>query len=226
MIYSCRNLTLTVPSLIKDDAIKTHTIIDNISLDIHQGMRVGLLGRNGSGKTTLLKLLSGRILPTSGTVKFPEDMRAIFSGNFGMDQRISGLENIYMQCLAMGMGLKQIETLIPDIIGFSMLEHDINKPMATYSAGMKLRLSVAISMTNINKHLVIDEWFGAGDKYFAKNLERRLNLIIEKTGTLLTTSHNLGLLKRICDTGIYLKDGKAMFIGPIEDAIKLYHDEK
>lgn len=224
-MYSCNNVDLTLSNAANTDAVKIHKILKNVSFNIERGMRVGLIGKNGSGKTMLLKLLSGRILPTSGHVIYPENLRAIFSSSFGMDKRISGFDNIYLQCLAMGMGLKQIRSRVEEIVEFSMLGDDIFKPLSTYSAGMKLRLSVAISLTDVREHLIIDEWFGAGDKYFAKKLELRLNSIIQQTGTLITSSHNMNLLKRICDTGIYLSEGRMIHMGPINETIDMYNGD-
>jgi ABC-type polysaccharide/polyol phosphate transport system ATPase subunit len=106
-----------------------------------------------------------------------------------------------------------------------MLGQDINKPLYAYSSGMKLRLSVSISLATIDKHLVIDEWFGAGDKYFGKKLEQGLERVIKNDGTLITSSHNMNLLRRICNTGIYINNGKLMFMGTIDDTIRMYNEE-
>lgn len=222
-LFSCKNLSLRVPlGNAGPTEEQSKLLIDDVSLDIDAGSRVGFLGGNGAGKTTLMKLLSGRLFPTSGRVIYPKKMRAVFSSNFGMQPKASGAENIYLQCLAMGLSLGQIEIRVPDIIAFTDLGDYINQPVQTYSSGMRLRLSVAITLSCVENTLVLDEWFGAGDRAFEKKLTRRLGQVLDETGTLLTSSHNMNLLRQMCDLGVVLEDGVVRFYGPIDEAIAVH----
>ncbi|MCB1934248.1 MAG: ATP-binding cassette domain-containing protein, partial [Candidatus Accumulibacter sp.] len=109
------------------------------------GERLGLIGANGAGKSTLLRVLAGIYTPSAGRLTVNGTAKGLFDISLGMHPEATGLENIYMRGLQMGLGLKQIRALIPEVLEFSELGEHIEKPLATYSTGMRLRLAIAVS---------------------------------------------------------------------------------
>ena len=114
-------------------------LLENVSLELVQGERLGLIGPNGAGKSTLLRLLAGIYAPTMGTLKTNGTVKGLFDISLGMNPEATGLENIYMRGLQMGFELREVREMIPQILEFSELEPFIEKPLNTYSTGMRLR---------------------------------------------------------------------------------------
>lgn len=198
------------------------SLLDNISFKLQPGERLGLIGANGAGKSTLLRLLAGIYLPSFGNLEVNGVAKGIFDISLGMHQEATGLENIYLRGLQMGLDLTDIRSFIPDVMSFSELDHHIYRPLASYSAGMRLRLAIAISTMVAPDILLLDEWIGAGDERFnAKVKERMISLIEDSRGLVLAT-HNAGLMKSLCTHGLILDRGHAVFLGSVDDALEYY----
>lgn len=199
-------------------------ILDDISFNLEPGMRIGLIGANGAGKSTLLRLLAGIYAPTSGTLQVNGTAKGLFDISMGMNQDATGLENIYMRGLQMGMDLEEVKELVPEVISFSELEDYMEQPFNTYSSGMKLRLAVSISTMISPEILLLDEWIGTGDARFRIKVQKRMNSLVEQSGGVVIASHNNNLLKRLCSHGIVLQKGCCAFIGDVETALEYYQE--
>jgi len=195
------------------------TLLKNISFSLKAGQRIGILGRNGAGKSTLLRLIGKIYEPSKGSIKYNAEPMGFFSTQNGILPEATGLENIYLRGLELGYSLSEIRKRVESIVTFSGLEDHLNKPVHTYSAGMKLRLAVAITFTVEPEVLLLDEWIGAGDAEFKSKITKRLNEIISISSGLMLASHNHELLKRTCSEGLVLSKGQIMFTGPIDEAI-------
>lgn len=181
--------------------------LDNISINIESGERVGVIGHNGAGKSSLLRLLSGIYVPTSGSAEISGQTGSLVDISLGLDPEYSGLENIYLRGGLLGIKKKTLSALIPTIIDFSGLGEFINLPLRTYSTGMQLRLAFAIS-TSINPEiLVMDEWLSVGDESFRIKAESRLGDLLEDTKILVIASHSRQMLTNICTRIIWLEHG-------------------
>jgi len=200
-------------------------LLEDVSFMQQPGERLGLIGANGAGKSTLLRVLAGIYAPSSGKLEVNGSAKGLFDISLGMHPDATGLENIYLRGLQMGLGLKAIRSLIPDVMAFSELGEHIGKQLATYSTGMRLRLAIAVS-TMINPDiLLLDEWIGAGDERFnAKVKERMMGLVDGSRGLVLAT-HNVGLMKTFCTHGMVLDRGRLAFYGTLSDAQKFYSSE-
>ncbi|MEP3437295.1 MAG: hypothetical protein ABJN75_11005, partial [Hoeflea sp.] len=137
----------------------------------------------------------------------------------------TGLENIYLRGLQMGLRLKEIRALIPTVLDFSELKDDIEKPLATYSTGMRLRLAVAVSTMIEPDILLLDEWIGAGDAAFNAKVKERMMSLVEGSRGLVLATHNTGLMKSLCTHGMVLEKGRSIFIGPVDDALAFYREK-
>ena len=142
-----------------------------------------------------------------------------------MHPEATGLENIYLRDLQMGLGLKATRSLIPDVTAFSELEENIYKPLAAYSTGMRLRLAIAVSTMIEPDILLLDEWIGAGDARFSAKVQKRMTSLLEASRGLVLATHNTGLMKSLCTHGLVLDKGRLAFYGTLTDAQKFYSSE-
>lgn len=201
---------------------KNTTILKNISFNLKSGQSLGLIGANGAGKSTLLRVLAGIYKPTSGTLFVNGDVNGLFDISLGMKPEATGLENIYLRGLQMGLNFKKIRSLIPKAIEFSELDHHINKPFATYSSGMRLRLSIAVSTMIKPDILLLDEWIGTADHHFNKKIKKRMLELIDNSRGFVITTHNENLMKSLCSHGLVLDKGRCIYFGSVDDALQYY----
>jgi ABC-type polysaccharide/polyol phosphate transport system ATPase subunit len=201
------------------------TLLEDISLSIVPGERLGVIGRNGSGKSTLLRLLANIYRPSSGLLKVNGTVKGLFDISLGMNPEATGLENIYIRGLQMGLTLKQIREMLPSILEFSELEDHIGKPMNTYSTGMRLRLAVSISTMIAPDVLLLDEWIGTGDAHFRERIKARMNRLVQHSRGLVLATHNVSLMQSLCTKGLVLDRGRIVFLGPLDEALDFYNKD-
>lgn len=189
------------------DVVVVHAI-DRLNLEIHDGDRVGLVGRNGSGKSTLLRALSGIYKPTAGAITIEGRVGTLLNPTAGIDMEATGYENIYLRGYLLGMSTREIKSKLDDIAEFSELGDFLTLPMKTYSAGMIARLAFAISTAPDTDILLVDEGIGAGDAEFQKKAEQRIERLFEKTSVVIIASHSEELLARFCNRRIRMERGQ------------------
>ncbi|AXM45236.1 ABC transporter ATP-binding protein [Dichelobacter nodosus] len=182
--------------------------LKNITLNCQQGDRIALIGHNGSGKTTLLRVMAGVYAPSSGTIRVQGKVTSLLDAMLGMDHEASGLENIYLRGLFLGLTPKEIRPLIDEIIAFSELDDFIHMPVRTYSSGMVLRLAFSISTVIEPEILLMDEWMSVGDDVFRQKAEVRLQEFVNRAGILVMATHDFEMAKRVCTRHIYLEHGQ------------------
>ena len=180
----------------------------NITLDIRNGDRVAIMGHNGSGKTTLLRTLSKIYYPTHGEIKVYGTIHSLIDIMLGVDFEATGRENIYLRGLLMGLKKSEINQYEEEIIEFSELNDFIDLPIRTYSSGMAIRLAFAISTVVRSDILIMDEWLTVGDEGFIKKAEEKLLQIINSTKILIIATHDVSLVKKICNRLVLIEHGK------------------
>ena len=195
--------------------------LSDISIEIHEGERIALLGHNGSGKSTLLRTLAGIITPTSGKIKLPPKISAIIDRGLGLNVDLSGRENIRVPLTIMGGG-NRLNELTEDIIEWADLGHFIDLPMRTYSDGMVTRLLFAILTSVPAEVLVFDEWLGAGDYAFREKSEARINQMVGAAKCLVLSTHDLTLAYNVCTRAILLEHGRVIMDDVPKEVIKRY----
>ncbi len=193
-------------------------------MSLFSGDRLGLIGANGAGKSTLLRTFAGIYQPSVGQLTVDGVASGLFDISLGMRADATGLENIYLRGLQMGLKLKKIRSLVSDIIEFAELEDDIDKLFGTYSSGMRVRLAIAISTTVEPDIMLLDEWIGVGDTAFNKKVRNRLLSLVEGSRGMVIATHNMDLMRSLCNRAVVLSKGRVTFDGDVESAIRTYQD--
>jgi ABC-2 type transport system ATP-binding protein/lipopolysaccharide transport system ATP-binding protein len=196
--------------------------LHDISLDIKQGDRLGLVGHNGAGKTTLLRVMSGIYPPTGGTVEFSGRVALIFDISLGMEMDATGYENIHMMGRLLGLTNIEITATIPDIEDFTELGDYLSLPVRTYSSGMLMRLAFAIATARPADIVLIDEVLGAGDAVFYEKTQERLDNFLSQTSLLVLTTHSERLMRRFCTSAVLLHNGKIELVGDLDEVYAKY----
>lgn len=199
-------------------------IFENINLEIQHGERVGLVGRNGVGKTTLLRLMAGIFEPDHGTIETVGPINWILDSGFGLDQALTGRENVYSWAVLRGMKRREAQNALQDVQAFSVLLEAYDHPVKTYSTGMLMRLVLSTELIlNPGGAILIDEGFGAADASFQVKAQVKIEKLLNAASLLVLTSHSDELLRKFCTRGIVLGSSRILFDGPIDEALNYYH---
>jgi ABC-type polysaccharide/polyol phosphate transport system ATPase subunit len=196
--------------------------LDGVDLELNDGDRLGLIGRNGSGKTTLLRVLAGVYPPGLGSAEITGSISSFTDITLGMDPESTGWENIIFRCVFMGLSFQEAKRRSQAIAEFSELGPYLDFPSRTYSAGMYVRLAFAISTSIEPDILIMDEMISAGDLPFMEKAKRRLHEVIGRANILALASHDLTMIRSICNKVAWLDHGVVKKIGPPEAIVKAY----
>jgi lipopolysaccharide transport system ATP-binding protein len=194
----------------------------DISLDIHQGEIVGIIGRNGAGKSTLLKLLSRVTAPTSGRILTKGRIASLLEVGTGFHPELTGRENIYLNGAILGMRRHEIDRKLDEIVDFSGCAKYIDTPVKRYSSGMTVRLGFAVAAHLDCEILVVDEVLAVGDGDFQTKCLGRMQEMQGDGRTVLFVSHQMSMITALCKRGIVLKHGEVAFDGDVKDAVVAY----
>jgi len=193
-----------------------------ITFEVKKGEVLGIIGNNGAGKSTLLRVIAGIYAPDSGFVKVNGTVSALLSLGAGFENELSGVDNIYINGLYMGIPEKKIDTIVDEIIDFSGLAEFIYQPVKTYSSGMRARLGFSISFFVKCDIMLIDEILGVGDKDFKKKSTQAIYDLIKSQITVLLVSHNTNTIHDLCERCIWLEKGKIKMFGETDGIIDAY----
>jgi len=198
--------------------------LQGIDLAVAPGERVAVLGGNGAGKSTLLRVLAGIIEPCAGRVRISGRVSCLFDMSMGMDPEATGYENIVMRSVFLGATFAEAEARISEIEAFSGLGEYLDFPLRTYSSGMVVRLSFAISTSIVPDILVLDEFVGSADAAFAVKVNERIREVVGRSNILVFATHSMPNARSLCSRGIVLDKGRVCYDGALERAIEAYDD--
>ena len=201
---------------------RKHVVLKDISCDIKKGQSVALIGVNGSGKSTLLKLLNKIIYPEKGTIEINGKVSSMIELGAGFNTDFTGRENIYFNASMYGLGKKDVDPIIDDIIEFSELGDFIETPVRTYSSGMYMRLAFSIAVNVQADILLIDEILAVGDAHFQSKCLNKMKELKAQGKTMVFVSHNIDQVKSFCDRALWIKDGEIMMDGDTDKVLEEY----
>jgi ABC-type polysaccharide/polyol phosphate transport system ATPase subunit len=195
-----------------------------ISFSVQKGELVGVIGKNGSGKSTLLRVLAGILTPDRGSVCVLGRIGTMLKLGAGFKPDLVGRDNILLNGLILGLSKEDIENKETEMISFAELETFIDAPLKTYSSGMKARLSFSVATSIDADVLLVDEILSVGDEAFRNKSYSRMMELYSGDRTVVFVSHSLNQLVQICSRIIWLDEGRILFDGPPEEAVKRYRE--
>ncbi|UYM18481.1 ABC transporter ATP-binding protein [Endozoicomonas euniceicola] len=198
-----------------------HYILKDVTLELPGDKNIGVFGANGSGKSTLMRLLAGTDFPNTGRISIKGNVSWPL-GLSGYQGSMTGRENAEFVCRIYGKSKAEIKEKLAYIKEFSEIGHFFEMPLKSYSSGMRSKFSFAVSMAFDFDYYLIDELTSVGDKRFKQKCKETFDAK-KDVANFLFVSHNLNELKRQCDIGIYIKDGKIHVHDSIDDAIAAYN---
>ncbi len=198
--------------------------VKNVSIDIHRGEIVGILGKNGSGKSTLLQMICEVMKPTAGTIKSAGRISALLELGAGFNPEFTGRENVLLNGAIMGFSRQEMVRRLPAIEAFADIGDFFYQPVKTYSSGMFVRVAFAAAIHIDPEILVVDEALSVGDTKFQHRCFQRIREFMEQGKTILVVSHSTDTLLRICSRGIVMNSGAVEFAGPIAEAVNYYQN--
>jgi ABC-type polysaccharide/polyol phosphate transport system ATPase subunit len=208
---------------IKKSKVDIFEAVKGVSFKIEEGKIVGIIGKNGSGKSTLLRAIAGIFSPDTGKIDLHGNTISLLSIGVGFQKKLTGYENIFLSGMLLGFTENQVKDKLKEIIAFSELGDFIYKPVDTYSSGMYSKLAFSITAILETNIMLIDEVLSVGDvKFKEKSYNKMKELITDDKRTVVIVSHSLDTLKDLCDSIIWLHDGKIKDHGDPETVINAY----
>ena len=219
-----KSLLASVASLYKKNVNPSYFVhaAKDISLELNDGDRLGIIGRNGAGKSTLLKIIAGIYKPNSGVVQVKGKTSCMFELSTGFEMNSNGWDNIKIRGLMLGMSPREIDQKAGEIAEFSELGDALNRPVKHYSSGMFIRLAFSISTAIEPEVLLLDEVMSAGDAGFISKAKKRIEGMIDKANILVFVSHATPAIKSLCNKVILLDKGTIVTSGNTEEVIEQY----
>ena len=202
---------------------ETFWALQDVSFDIQQGDRVGIVGRNGAGKSTLLKILSRIVEPTHGRIELNGRVVSLLEVGTGFHPELTGRENIFLNGSIMGMSRREIARKFDEIVAFAEVEQFLDTPVKRYSSGMYVRLAFSVAAHLEPEILIIDEVLAVGDAAFQRKCLGKMEDVSTKEGrTVLFVSHNMGTIRQLCNTAMLLDRGSLVANGEVDDIVTRY----
>lgn len=195
--------------------------VRGVTLDLHESETLGIVGANGSGKSTLLSAMTGLLPLESGTIR-GRSRPSLLGVSSALRPALSGRRNILIGGLALGFTRAEIDGRTDEIIDFAGLRSAIDRPMRTYSSGMRARLRFSIATARTPEILLIDEALAVGDEEFLQRSAERIAEIRSAAGSVVLVTHNMTEIERSCDRVAWLDEGELRAVGGPSEVVSAY----
>ncbi|MBP2848016.1 ABC transporter ATP-binding protein [Dickeya oryzae] len=203
---------------------KNVTLLNGLNFSLEHGDRLGLIGHNGAGKSTLLRVLSGIYQPTSGKLSIDGFIVPLLDISLGLDENLTGRQNIRLKGLFLNQGNDWLVKNEQAIIDFSELSDHIDKPVKSYSSGMKMRLAFSISMSIDADILLLDEVMAVGDIRFQIKAKEKIKEVTSKSGIVVMALHSSPAIMEMCNKAIWVENGHIRMSGESHEVVRAYDD--
>ena len=202
---------------------KIHWALQDVSFAMEKGQSLALVGPNGAGKSTILKLLAKITNPTTGTVEVNGQLSALIELGAGFHPDLTGRENIYLNGAILGLTYQEIHKKYDEIVAFSEIEEFIDTPVKRYSSGMAVRLGFAVASCIEPQILLVDEVLAVGDASFRQKCIERIKALLNNGTSLIFVSHDMGLVRALCERALYIERGQLQASGTSAEIIDMYN---
>lgn len=209
----------------ESNALEEFWALKDVSFEVNEGDRIGIIGRNGAGKSTLLKLLCKITEPTEGKIKLKGLVSSLLEVGTGFHPELTGRENIFLNGAVLGMKKAEIKRKFDEIIAFAEIERFLDTPVKRYSSGMYIRLAFAVAAHLEPEILIVDEVLAVGDIQFQQKCLGKMEAVGKEGRTVLFVSHNLAAIKALCNKGILLDSGLIKFQGDMSKICDIYTEK-
>jgi lipopolysaccharide transport system ATP-binding protein len=197
-------------------------VLDGIDLEVRRGEKLGIIGPNGAGKSTLLKVICGVLTPTTGLVDVRGRVAPLLELGAGFDPDLSVADNIVLYGVLLGLERRAIEARIGAVVRFAELEEYRRLPVRTLSSGMAARLGFSVATDVDADILLVDEALSVGDESFRAKSRARIDALWHADRTVVLVSHDLTLIRSVCERAIWLNRGRIAASGPPDDVVSRY----
>jgi lipopolysaccharide transport system ATP-binding protein len=194
----------------------------DVSLAVARGSSLGLVGHNGAGKSTLLRLIAGVGRPDAGRIAVRGRLAALFELGVGFHGDLTGRENALLAGLVAGVSRRDITRRLPDIVDFSGIGDAIDRPVRTYSTGMRARLAFGVAIHVDADVLLLDEVLAVGDLAFQERCLERLRAFRRDGTTIVLVSHDPTRIADLCDQAALLWDGSVVATGAVDAVVSRF----
>ena len=209
----------------KKNEVEVFEVVKGISFSVPKGQILGIVGKNGSGKSTLLRALAGVFSADEGEINIFDNSISLLALGVGFHKKLSGRENILLAGMLFGFTDDEVREKMDEIIAFADLGEFIDKPVSTYSSGMYSKLSFAITAILETDIMLVDEVLSVGDtKFKRKSYKKMKELISNEDRTVVIVSHNSSTIRTLCDSILWLHEGRIVMQGPTEEVLPLYEE--
>lgn len=198
--------------------------LQDVSLELRRGQRLGVVGRNGAGKSTLLRVLAGILVPDRGRIERSDASCQLLSLSLGFVPHLSGRDNAILCGLRLGLRRREIDARLAAILDYSELGEFFEHPVASYSNGMVLRLGFSVALQAQPEVLLLDELLAVGDAEFQRKSAQAIQERIHAGTTVVLVSHDEDKIADLCDSVLWIEHGRSVMAGNCDDVLAAYRD--
>jgi lipopolysaccharide transport system ATP-binding protein len=209
-------------AIIAADAVEEFWALKDVSFEVKRGEVLGIIGRNGAGKSTLFKILSRITEPSAGRVTIQGRVASLLEVGTGFHPELTGRENVYLNGAILGMTRAEIKRKFDEIVAFAEVQKFLDTPVKRYSSGMYVRLAFAVAAHLEPEILVVDEVLAVGDAEFQKKCLGKMSEVAGGGRTVLFVSHNMAVIRHLCERAILLRHGRIVCDGVPQLTISSY----